>query len=102
MATIQEFRTAWADKPNRAAAYPIAEAYVAENAATLEPILAGKSSNELVQLVELARLAGNDDMATAVTMYELVKFERKQVGGSLNMQVEPEPLLRRLNGGDSK
>lgn len=102
MTTIQEFRAAWADKPNRDAAHAIAAQYVAENAATLEPILGDKSSNELVQMIELARLAGNEDMVTAITMYELVKFERRQIGGALNLQVDPEPLLRRLNGGDAE
>lgn len=84
MATVQEFRTAWADKPNRAAAHAIADQYVAENAATLEPILGGKSSDECVQLIELARLAGNEELVTAITMWELVQFERKRIGGTLN------------------
>ena len=81
MTTVQDFVSAWADKPNRDAAYAIAEQYVAENAATLEPILGGKSSDELVQLVDLARAAGNHDMAQVVTMWELVKFPRKNIGG---------------------
>ena len=81
MATVAEFEAAWADKGNREAAYAIAEQYVAENAATLEPILGGKSSDELVKLVDLARAAGNPEMAQVVTMWELVKFARKTIGG---------------------
>ena len=84
MATIEEFKAAWADKPNRDQAYAIAEQYVSENAAVLDPILGGKSSDELVKIVDLARAAGNDETATVTTMYELVKFERKQIGGAVN------------------
>jgi hypothetical protein len=85
MATVQDFRTAWADKANRDKAIEIAEQYIAENAASLEPILGGKSSDECVQLVGLSRLGGNDEMATVVTMWELVKFPRKQIGGAVVM-----------------
>jgi len=84
MVTVQEFRTAWADKENRGAAYALAEQYVAENATVLEAIAGGKTSDECVQIIEALRASNNPDMETAITMYELVKFERKQIGGSLN------------------
>lgn len=84
MVTVQEFRIAWADRDNRAAAYAIAEQYVTENETLLETIAGGKTSDECVQIIEALRASNNPDMETAITMYELVKFERKQIGGSLN------------------
>lgn len=84
MVTVQEFRSAWADKDNRATAYALAEQYVAENATVLEAIAGGKTSDECVQIIEALRASNNSDMETAITMYELVKFERKQIGGTLN------------------
>lgn len=95
--TVQDFKTAWADKPNRDVAYALAEQYVAENAATLEPSLGDKSSDEIVQVVELCRAAGNDDAATAATMYELVKFERRQIGGEIK-KVVSFPAPKRKDG----
>jgi hypothetical protein len=83
MATVQDFRTAWADKANRDKAIEIAKEYVAENAATLDPILGGKTSDDLVQMIDLARAAGNEDMVTSLTMYELVGFERREIGGAV-------------------
>jgi hypothetical protein len=83
MATIQDFRDTWADRSKRDSALELAELYVNENEDTLGPILADKSSDDCVQLVELARLAGNDDLVTTVTMWELVKFPRKDITGSL-------------------
>ena len=99
MVTIQQFRDAWADKPNRAAAFALAEQYVNENAATLEPILGDKDSDECVQLVSLARAAGNDDMATVVSMWELVTFERRQIGGALNVTAPVNFPVKRIRGG---
>lgn len=100
MATIQQFREAWADKENRAAAFEIAREYVAENAALLDPILGNLDSDQLVGLIDLARLAGQDDEVTRLTMYELVGFERRNVGGSINM-VGDANLPKRLRGGDA-
>ena len=85
MVSVHEFTSAWADKPNRDKAIAIAEKYIAENAATLDPILGGKTSDDCVNLVSLSRAAGNDDMATVVTMWELVKFPRKHIGGAVVM-----------------
>ena len=50
--TIQDFKDAWADKPNRDKAFALAEQYVAENEGILEPILGGKTSDELVAVVK--------------------------------------------------
>jgi len=84
MVTVKEFQIAWDDKPNRDKAYALAEQYVAENVTMLEAIAGGKTSDECVQIIEALRASNNPDMAIAITMYELVKFERKQIGGSLN------------------
>lgn len=97
--TIQDFKDAWADKPNRDKAFAIAEQYVAENEGILEPILGGKTSDELVAVVSLARAAGNDEMATAVTIWELVKFERKQIGGVATTRPVNLPTPLRQKGG---
>lgn len=88
MVTVQDFKNAWANKADRAPAMALAEQYVAENAAVLDPILGGKSREELVKIVDLARAAGNDDMAWTVTMWELVKFPRQQIGGAGTAQVK--------------
>ena len=99
MVSIQDFRDAWADKGNRATvAFAIAEQYVAENAATLDPILGDKTSDELVGIVDLARAGGNQDMVTMVTMYELVKFERRQIGAAVSM-LPKLPIPLRKKGG---
>lgn len=100
MVTVQEFRDAWADKPNRDAAVALAEQYVAENAALLEPILGDKTSEELVQVIDLARAAGNEDMVTTVTMWELVHFERKEIGGTIAKVIDLS-AARRKPGGKS-
>ena len=87
--TLEQFRAAWADKPNRDKAYALAEQYAKENAATLDPLLGGMDGEDLVRLVDLARLAGDEDNATAITIYELVKFERQDIGGHIAMVVPP-------------
>lgn len=97
--TLQQFRDAWADKPNRAAAITLAEQYVAENRATLEPIFGGKSSTELVTIIDAARLAGSEDVVTAATIWELVGFERKHIGGAVRSIPVNEP--RKREAGDA-
>jgi hypothetical protein len=96
MATIQEFRDAWADKPNRDKAIAIAEEYITENAAVLDPLFGDKTSPELVTLIDAARLAGNEDVVTALTMYELVHFERQEIGGAVRARPKFEGPARRL------
>lgn len=97
MVSIQDFRDAWADRANRDAAFAIAEQYVAENEATLAPILAGKSSDELVKMIDLAKLAGNRELADTIKLWELVKFERRHIGGTLRKVLDAGPALRKVN-----
>jgi hypothetical protein len=99
MATLQEFREAMADRNTRDKALELALAYAEENADTYEPILGGKSSDELVTLVDMARAGGNDDLATAITIYELAKFERKNVGGTVEVRPELPTPQRAVNRG---
>ena len=95
MINISDFTSAWADKNNREAAYAIAEQYVAENSVMLEQMFGNKTSDELVQLVSLSRLAGNHEMAQMITIWELVKFPRKEIGGAI---LQFNPLKGKSNG----
>lgn len=99
--TLQDFRDAWADKPNRDAALALAEQWVEENRATFEPIFGGKSSSELVAIIDAARLAGNEDVVTAATIWELVGFDRKNIGGTVRSIPNLEPARRKPEGGDA-
>ncbi|MGE3795891.1 MAG: hypothetical protein AB7I38_18470 [Dehalococcoidia bacterium] len=83
MVTVQDFRDAWANKADREPAMEIARQYVEQERAMLEPILGGKTRDELVKVVDLCRAAGNHNMATAATMWELVTFPRQQIGGDI-------------------
>jgi len=99
--TLQDFRDAWADKPNRDAAYALAEQWVEENRPQFEPIFGGKTSSELVTIIDAARAAGNEDVVTAATIWELVGFERKHIGGVVRSIPKVEPAPRQKPGDAS-
>ena len=94
MATIQQFREAQAQK-NHAEMLRLAQEFVGahpELAASLE----GKSSDQLVQAISAAKLMGNRDLATSISMWELAKFERRHIGGALHMRADVAPALREV------
>jgi len=69
------------------AAYDVAEAYVNANIATLDPFLGEMNIEQLVTLIDAFRKVGDEDAATRITMYELVKNERQRIGGALQVAV---------------
>lgn len=73
-------------------AFSIAEAYVnghPEVFSSFERLVNPDDHEILVTLINTFREHGREEEATQLTMFELVRFERQQIGGALRAVVRP-------------
>lgn len=75
----------------------MAEAYVAAHEAEFaafehfvvsdNPTLADEGHRKLVALIDNLRQTGSDELCAKLTMFELVRFERQNIGGEAHIRV---------------